>query len=276
MPEFHEGKNIADFIDPDIAARLEQLEAEEEKLAEEGYYDSESGEENNEEASDDDAIRHTAAAIRKRRNEIKKVSQEKKLGQKNRIPLPRTRPAVHRTQSDVTNALRRAGYDTSTLEERASLTAQARKAIKAEKRKRDAEDIEMGDASTDGIDTSAWADSSMDVDMDANEAGPSKRSKGNTGVAARRVAGKPNRKLAGLRDEAQLDKAEKLFAMDRKDRNRMGKAGDADRHSTDPLHSACLTHTYRNRYYSPRQKAKAFTGWQKRSWDCQSPLRLSR
>jgi nucleolar GTP-binding protein len=41
MPEIMDGKNIADFIDPDIEEKLEALEREEEKLAAEGFYDSE-------------------------------------------------------------------------------------------------------------------------------------------------------------------------------------------------------------------------------------------
>jgi nucleolar GTP-binding protein len=41
MPEIMDGKNIADFIDPDIAEKLEALEREEEKLQEQGFYDSE-------------------------------------------------------------------------------------------------------------------------------------------------------------------------------------------------------------------------------------------
>lgn len=41
MPEIMDGKNIADFIDPDIAEKLEALEREEEKLNAEGFYDSE-------------------------------------------------------------------------------------------------------------------------------------------------------------------------------------------------------------------------------------------
>jgi nucleolar GTP-binding protein len=40
IPEFLNGKNVADFIDPDIAERLEALEREEEKLEAEGFYDS--------------------------------------------------------------------------------------------------------------------------------------------------------------------------------------------------------------------------------------------
>ena len=36
-----DGKNIADFVDPDIAEKLEALEREEERLEAEGYYESE-------------------------------------------------------------------------------------------------------------------------------------------------------------------------------------------------------------------------------------------
>ena len=37
-----DGKNISDFIDPEIAEKLDALEREEEKLEAEGFYDSES------------------------------------------------------------------------------------------------------------------------------------------------------------------------------------------------------------------------------------------
>ncbi len=40
MPEIMEGKNIADFIDADIAEKLEALEREEERLEAEGFYQS--------------------------------------------------------------------------------------------------------------------------------------------------------------------------------------------------------------------------------------------
>ena len=41
IPEVMDGKNIADFIDPDILEKLEALEREEEKLEAEGFYESE-------------------------------------------------------------------------------------------------------------------------------------------------------------------------------------------------------------------------------------------
>jgi hypothetical protein len=40
MPEFFNGKNVADFIDPDIEAKLEALEREEEALEAQGFYAS--------------------------------------------------------------------------------------------------------------------------------------------------------------------------------------------------------------------------------------------
>ena len=42
IPELWQGKNIADFIDPDILEKLDALEREEEKLEAEGFYESES------------------------------------------------------------------------------------------------------------------------------------------------------------------------------------------------------------------------------------------
>ena len=41
MPEIMDGKNIADFIDPDILEKLDALEREEERLQADGFYDSE-------------------------------------------------------------------------------------------------------------------------------------------------------------------------------------------------------------------------------------------
>lgn len=41
IPEFMDGHNVADFIDPDIEEKLEALEREEERLEQEGYYNEE-------------------------------------------------------------------------------------------------------------------------------------------------------------------------------------------------------------------------------------------
>ena len=45
IPEHWQGHNIADFVDPDIMAKLEELEREEELRDKSGFYDIESEEE---------------------------------------------------------------------------------------------------------------------------------------------------------------------------------------------------------------------------------------
>lgn len=40
IPEFLNGKNVADFIDPDIIEKLDALEREEEALEAQGFYAS--------------------------------------------------------------------------------------------------------------------------------------------------------------------------------------------------------------------------------------------
>ncbi len=49
MPEVWNGHNVADFIDPEIMQRLEELEEEEEKLMGLSCYDNEKDEESEEE-----------------------------------------------------------------------------------------------------------------------------------------------------------------------------------------------------------------------------------
>ena len=62
IPEIVDGKNIADFIDPDIMQRLEELEREEEMREAAGQYESE--------PEDEETIhtRHLAEKIRKKRH----------------------------------------------------------------------------------------------------------------------------------------------------------------------------------------------------------------
>ena len=72
IPEIYEGKNVADFIDPDIMLKLEELEREEEMREAAGMYDS---------GPEDEATiatRQTATAIRKKRAFLRKQSWDKK------------------------------------------------------------------------------------------------------------------------------------------------------------------------------------------------------
>lgn len=87
VPEIFEGKNIADYIDPDIMVRLEELEREEEMKEEAGVYDSEPEDEQTLET------RKIATEIRKKRSFLRKKSWLKKS--RNAPVMPRSKgPAV--------------------------------------------------------------------------------------------------------------------------------------------------------------------------------------
>merc|ERR1739844_496983 len=67
IPEHWNGHNIADFVDPDIMEKLEQLEKEEEARERSGFYDSEESEEEESYAEIKDLaskIRHKKAIMK--------------------------------------------------------------------------------------------------------------------------------------------------------------------------------------------------------------------
>ena len=82
IPEFWEGKNIADYIDPDIMAKLEELEREEELRVESGLYDEEEEEMDEEEKE----IHRLAGKIREKKAIIAIESRIGRSGGKPVIP----------------------------------------------------------------------------------------------------------------------------------------------------------------------------------------------
>lgn len=82
IPEIWQGHNVADFIDPDIMKKLDELEKEEEMREQAGYYDNESEEEDDEMKE----IRKTARKIREKRKIIMLESKEKRKVEKPKLP----------------------------------------------------------------------------------------------------------------------------------------------------------------------------------------------
>lgn len=78
IPELWEGHNIADYVDPEIMAKLEELEKEEEERDQDGYYDVEFSEDD-EEMSE---IRVLADEIRDKKALMKNASFMKKSSTK--------------------------------------------------------------------------------------------------------------------------------------------------------------------------------------------------
>ncbi|GJJ06636.1 hypothetical protein Clacol_000830 [Clathrus columnatus] len=217
IPEIMDGKNIADFIDPDIVEKLEALEREEERLEAEGFYESE------EDMFDSDDEREAAELSKAQKSRL--ISQEK--SNKNYPKLPRT--AGLRTLSEMSAKLTAAGLDTTKIQERAQMLAKAQAALR--KRKRDETvDAEMAD---EGGDDDGNEGDWMDVDGDRDEDTPKKKRKSETGGAVTLKSTKrvpaSNRQVAGLRDATQVAKAIQLRNLSQRHRNRMAKAGEADR-----------------------------------------------
>jgi nucleolar GTP-binding protein len=76
IPEIMDGKNVADFIDPDIEAKLEALEREEERLIAEGFY--EDADEDMDDESDEELLEQAAKEVEQRKAEIVYDSRMKK------------------------------------------------------------------------------------------------------------------------------------------------------------------------------------------------------
>lgn len=120
VPELLNGRNVYDFIDPEIGQKLQQLEAEEDQLQKQGFYDSESDGEM--ETSDLEDIRAKADWIRKRHKIMMSESRLKKSAARHAV-IPRK--YAKRTASELEEHFDDIGMDAKPL------TAKARAQLKA-------------------------------------------------------------------------------------------------------------------------------------------------
>jgi hypothetical protein len=125
IPEVWNGKNVYDFVDPDIEAKLAALEEEEEKLDAEGFYESDESVEDAEEAE----IRMKAELIRERREQIRNASRMRK-SLKNRALIPRSAKALK--LSEMEKHLDSIGYDAGASSERVREQSRGRTATRSE------------------------------------------------------------------------------------------------------------------------------------------------
>ncbi|ODQ68169.1 P-loop containing nucleoside triphosphate hydrolase protein [Nadsonia fulvescens var. elongata DSM 6958] len=112
MPEVLDGKNIYDFIDPEIAAKLQALEDEEEKLEAQGFYASDDEMTDDEEAE----IREKAIWIREKHKKMMNAARSRKTI-KNKAHIPRK--MVKKSMSEMENHLADIGLDSTSISKRA-------------------------------------------------------------------------------------------------------------------------------------------------------------
>lgn len=192
IPEIYDGKNVYDFIDPDIDAKLAALEEEEEKLEAEGYYDSDEEVEDAEDAE----IRMKAEMIREKRELIRNEAKMKK-SLKNRAIIPRT--AVRKKLTEMEDQLDSLGFDTTQIVSRARSQSRGRSQIRGR-----AETVDH-----------------MDVDDPAYEAKMRAKS---------RARSQSNRRDDGVTNETARSKADRAQRLSQRKMNRMARQGEADRH----------------------------------------------
>ena len=213
IPEVFDGKNVYDYIDPDIDAKLAALEEEEERLEAEGYYDSD------EEIDDDEEeeILTKAEQIREKQALIRNEARMRK-SLKNRAIIPRSK--TKKPLSALDDHLDSLGVDTTEIVERGRSQSRPRGRSLARSRL----DTEDADA--------------MDLDSTPRERLRSKS----------RARSQPatDRRQDGVQDETARSKAERVAKLSQRKMNRMARAGEADRHiaAAMPKHLVSPTFSY--------------------------------
>ncbi|KAL2443582.1 Nucleolar GTP-binding protein 1 [Exophiala dermatitidis] len=198
IPEFFNGKNIADYVDPEIEEKLAALEAEEERLTAEGFYDDSESMEDEEDAE----IRMKANLIRNKRTLIMNDARMKK-SLKNKAHIPRAKKA--RTLGQMEQHFTSIGLDASATADRAR--AQIRNARPA-----------------------STAGDEMEIDT------PSARARSvSRAPKTNRLTDGLGSSATGITDPAKREKAERMSKLSQRKMNRMARQGEADRHETASL-----------------------------------------
>ena len=238
IPEVFEGKNVADFIDPDIETKLAALEEEEDQLEATGYYDSDGSVEDADEAD----IRMKATLIREKRDEIRNEARMRK-SLKNRALIPRrSQPA--RKLSVMESSLDKLGLDTTSISARARSQSRGRSKLRSR--------TAAGTTDDDG-------DEAMDVDNT-----PRAMSNVDALRAKSRARSQSNRRDDGVTDVVARSKAERLSKLGQKKMNRMARQGEADRHTTAALPKhlvSFLSHLFLISFPSLLFSIEAFFWW---------------
>lgn len=209
IPEVFDGKNVSDYIDPEIDAKLQALEEEEERLEKEGFYDSD---EDLEDESEEEIL-EKAELIREKHRLIRNEAKMRK-SLKNRAIIPRKKQK--KSFGQLEDHLDQLGVDTEEMNLRGR-----------------AETISRGRSTTRSragtVDTDA-----MDVDT-TQTAQQRLRSKSRV---RERSQGATDRRTDGVQNMETRTAVERQAKLSQRKMNRMARQGEADRHigATMPKH----------------------------------------
>eukprot|EP01134_Creolimax_fragrantissima_P005651 CFRG5651T1 len=211
IPEILDGKNVQDFIDPEIMKRLEELEAEEDERIANGVYDSD-----DEEMGEDEIELHSLAdAIRHKKNII--VNQHRESKRFAGAQMPRAALSHLQKRSELEAHLSGLGISLAPRgrdeqEEARGRSKSVRSKTPADGRKRKRGDSEAPDENS--ITTVNVHGKSVARSRSVSRAVSTKRTRDDTGVA----------------DSKQKGKSKEIMKLAQRPMIRAGKAGEADRH----------------------------------------------
>ncbi|GAX80932.1 hypothetical protein CEUSTIGMA_g8367.t1 [Chlamydomonas eustigma] len=212
MPEFMDGHNVIDFVDPDIDARLAELEREEDDLE---VLHSRTLEEDMDEDVEDLTEDQAAdlAAIRQRKKQLVASHRLKKGSANNQAVLQKRASAEGKlTTENMKKSLGALGIDTSLAVERARSQSRGRK------RERSLS-VARSEAAGDG-------------DQEMEDGSAKKRihsSKSRSLSRGRSHSLAPPKAGSGIKDEAMRNRALKMADKAQWKRNKFAKIGEADR-----------------------------------------------
>jgi len=196
IPEIWNGHNIADFVDPEIFEKLEELEKEEDMREKAGFYNNDS------ESEDEDMreIRELASQIRDKRKIMLQEGGERRSIQKPRLP----RGAKPKSEKDFLQEMNGLGIEVDDKKQHFKRTKSRGRSITRKDLKRK-------------------SSSTMEVNGDNSSVVRSK--------SAHRSAShlSKTRDQSGLRDVSQVGKVRKIMKRSQTPMNRNAKKGEADR-----------------------------------------------
>ncbi|RLN26611.1 hypothetical protein BBJ28_00017548 [Nothophytophthora sp. Chile5] len=215
IPEIWNGKNIADFVDPEILKRLEILEQEEdEAMANNAPMDVD------DDMSDlDDEQQDKLSRIREKKAII--VAAHRQNKNKNHSSIPRKALAKLRSLKDTKKELEALGVDTSYMKNAEAVVAKRKAGDESRGRKRDRDE--------------------MDVDMEDATESTDLRTRARAKSALRSKSRNRSQSLVAPRDQsgfandADMEDVKRASRLSQRKMNKQARAGEADRISIPKL-----------------------------------------
>jgi len=240
IPEIMDGKNILDFVDPDIELKLAELEKEEDQRVQLAELQAAEGAEDMDDEREE-AQRQVAALAKSIRKKKGVIKEKNRMAKKNNHPtMSRAVAARSKSVSEFVEHMGELGVKTAAG---ALNNLRGKAKVKGGHDALPARDRRPGGASAGAVGerrgrSPTRGDDTMDIDDGHSDGGPATkkrrassvpRDRSSTARDAASIARSRSPSASGLRDQAALDKAEKITKKKQFSRNKQGFASESDR-----------------------------------------------